>query len=154
VEARIATDPFSTLDVVLSARSPFPLDLVDLLKSAAGRPEWYLTRVRAPGGANAARRICAVIPRGARPPRDWIEALRAEAPVFRDATPPEALLAAEDLGGPLPGARVVGGPAGADAAFRELARRADPESVAFADRRVEARWTAEVLRYTDAASRL
>jgi hypothetical protein len=151
VEARIATDPFSTLDVVVLARCPFPLDLVDLLKETAALPEWYLTRVLAPGGANAARRVCAVIPRGARPPADWVEALRAEAPVFREMTLDEALRAPGELGDAFPAARIREGPAfGRAESVRELARRADPEAVAFASRRWERWWTEQVLRYDDA----
>ena len=55
---------------------------------------------------------------------------------------------AERLGSDLPGARVTGPVS--DAAFAELARRADGDFVAFADPSLELAWTQRVLGFGDA----
>jgi hypothetical protein len=81
--------------------------------------------------------------------RDWVDAIRSFVPVFRDQSAEAALRDAERLGDELPGARIVGEPARAGI-VRELARRADPEAVCFADRGSEAAWQRDVLGYGDA----
>jgi hypothetical protein len=150
VRARLSVDPFATLDVVLQARQPFPLDLLDAVRACldTGAPS-YFSRALAHRGENLARRICVVLPRGADVPADWVDALRSRVTVFRDQPLREALLRAGDLGAELPAARIIDA-GGGEPALRELARRADADAVAFADRAHELRWQRGVLGMGDA----
>src|SRR5205085_282210 len=102
----------------------------------------YASRTLAHRGENLQRRLAVVLHGAAS--RGWIEAIRAHAPVFRDQRFVDALCDAERLGSDLPGARIV------DRAhsLADLARRADPESVCFADRPTEAEWQASFLGYS------
>ena len=151
VEARLRTDPHATLDVVLRATEPFPLDLLDAVRArlAAAAPSWQ-ARALSHRGEDAMRRLCVVLPAGALLPEDWIDAVRDEVLVYRDQPLLTALQHAEDLGGSLPCARVLAPPDAARALLDELARRADCDSVSFADRTLEARWTRAALGYGDA----
>jgi hypothetical protein len=148
IEARIGVDPYATLDVVLEPRREFPLDLLDLVRARldAG-PRSYTSRALAWRGEDLQRRIAVVLRGDAS--SDWIDAVRARVPVFQDRRFAQALHDAERLGADLPGARIVDVPRD-PASMRELGRRADPESVSFADRRLEAAWQAGLLRYSDA----
>jgi hypothetical protein len=78
-----------------------------------------------------------------------VDAVRDLVPVFRDQRAAAALRDAERLGEDLPGARIVGDPPPPEV-VRELARRADPEAICFADRAAEAAWQRDVLGYGDA----
>jgi hypothetical protein len=149
IEARLRIDPYGTLDVVLAPEEPFPLDLIELIRARfdRGTPS-YLSRALAHRGEDLQRRIAVVLPRGAQFDPDWIEAVREKAQVFRDQTLREALQDAEQLGGALPGARIIG-EAPADR-IAELARRADGDWVAFADRALEAAWQQRILGFGDA----
>jgi hypothetical protein len=146
VDARLCTDPHATLDVVLRATGPFPLDLLDLVRARllSAAPSWQ-ARSLAHRGEDAMRRICVVLPEGALLPEDWIEAVRDEVPVFRDQPLATAVQHAEDLGGRLPCARVLAPRDCSQALLEELGRRADGDSVCFADRALEERWTRTVL---------
>jgi hypothetical protein len=148
VDARLAVDPHATLDVVLAPRRQFPLDLLDLLRARLdSAPRSYASRALALRGEDLQRRI-AVVLRG-EPAPDWADAVSRLVPVFRDQRMATALRDAERLGRDLPGARIVGGPHAAEE-IDELARRADPEAVCFADRGAEAGWQRHVLGYGDA----
>jgi len=147
LDARLAVDPHATLDVVLAPRREFPLDLLDRLRARLdSAPSSYASRALAWRGEDLQRRI-AVVLRGEASP-GWIDAVRALTPVFRDQRMGTALRDAERLGGDLPAARIVSGPPSQDE-FHELARRADPGAVCFADRAAEAAWQREVLGYGD-----
>ncbi len=150
VAARLAVDPFATLDVVLAPLAPFPLDLIDALRArlAAATPA-YFSRALAHRGEDLMRRLCVVLPRGVDLPADWVDALRSTATVFREQPFAEALSHAEQLGVELPAARIVD-QADDEASLRALARRADAEAVAFADRTLELRWQRGVLGLGDA----
>jgi hypothetical protein len=147
IERRLRIDPFATLDVVLAPAEPFPLDLLDQVRAQldAARPS-YVSRALAHRGENLQRRIAVVLRRVLDP--DWILAVREQAQVFRDQVVCEALRDAGRLGAELPGARIVG-PASRDE-LSELARRADGDFVAFADRALEAAWQQRVLGFGDA----
>jgi len=148
IDARLAVDPHATLDVVLAPRREFPLDLLDRLRARLdSAPSSYASRALGWRCEDLQRRI-AVVLRGEASP-GWIDAVRDLAPVFRDQRMASALRDAERLGGDLPAARITSGALSADE-FRELARRADPEAVCFADRAAEAAWQTEVLGYGDA----
>lgn len=144
---RMRVDPFCTLDVVLVAREPFPLDLLgEIRRILAAGPEWYLTRQLALRGEDAARRICVLIPRGADLPVEYIETLMAEVPVFREMRLAEAASCGRSLGYSVPSARIVSPlPSDPDRQLALLLRRADHESVAFASRKLEGSWTNSVL---------
>jgi hypothetical protein len=134
--------------VVLAPRREFPLDLVDHLRARLdSAPSSYTSRALAWRGEDLQRRI-AVVLRG-EASAAWIDAVRGVVPVFRDQRIASALRDAERLGGDLPAARITSGPPSQDE-FRELARRADPEAVCFADRGSEAAWQRQVLGYGDA----
>ncbi len=152
IEARISVDPYSTLDVVLVAREPFPLDLVDFVKDVLQKgPPTYWTRQLAWRPENPGRRVCAVLPPGAMHDRDHIDHLMDEIPVFRDMTAEEAMEEAERLGDTAPGARILGADMLAGSKLlTELSRRADPNIVVFESRRLEAWWTNDILGYRDA----
>ena len=138
IDARLALDPYATLDVVLAGRREFPLDLIDMVRARleAGAPS-YLSRMLASRGENLQRRIAVVAPRGAQLSRGWLEAASALVPVYRDQSAREALEAAEALGQTVPRARIVG-----DVEASEWAKLIELplEVVSFADRALEARW--------------
>jgi hypothetical protein len=108
----------------------------------------YLSRVLAHRGEDLQRRLVVVVPEGAWFPPDFLAALRAEVPVYRDQPWRQALADADRLGDDLPAARVVGR-AIDPSAWDELRTRADPESVTFADRRLERAWQRRVLGYEE-----
>jgi len=81
-------------------------------------------------------------------PRDWVDAVRGKAQVFPGADARDALRGPEDLGANASWS-AHHGPRRADA-FAELARRADADSVAFADPALELQWTWRVLGFGDA----
>jgi hypothetical protein len=146
IDARIAVDPYATLDVVLAPRRNFPIDLLDLVRARLdAAPASYASRMLAHRGEDLQRRI-AVVLRG-EATREWIDAVRASVPVFRDQRFADALRNAERLGADLPCARIVDSPP--PGALPELARRADPECVAFVDRALEREWQARVLGYSE-----
>ncbi|HYC76917.1 MAG TPA: hypothetical protein VEI02_04735, partial [Planctomycetota bacterium] len=147
VEARLAVDPYATLDVVLAPRRPFPFDLLDALKRLfdAATPS-YQSRSLALRGENAQRRLAVVLRPDVRVPRDWGLAVSDLATVWRDQSFAAALAAAEAHGDGRPGARILDGPPPSDArAWRDLFERCDPDAVAFADRSFEERWIAALL---------
>jgi hypothetical protein len=142
IDARLSVDPFATLDVVLCPDEPFPLDLLDTTRAQLQRAvPSYVSRAAAHRGEDLQRRI-AVVLRGEFP-RDWIELVRERAQVFVERPLADALERAERLGNEEPFARVVGE---VDAArVAELAKRADPDAVVFAQREDEARWQRDVV---------
>ena len=145
LDARLRIDPYATLDVVLAPDDPFPLDLIDLIRARLdAAPQSYVSRALAHRGEDLQRRIAVVLRREFDP--DWIDALRV--PVFREQTAVQALRDAERLGAELPGARIVG-PAD-DETVAALARGADADFVAFADRQLEAAWQRRILGFGDA----
>jgi hypothetical protein len=140
IDARTAVDPFATLDVVLCPRTPFPLDVIDLVRARlAAAPAFYLSRSLAHRGENAARRLCVVLPRELAVAPDYLEALMREVPVFRDQSLAAALREVERLGDTVPAARIVEDADDA-AALAALVARAEPSAVAFADRAREQAW--------------
>ncbi|MFL5363882.1 MAG: B12-binding domain-containing radical SAM protein [Myxococcales bacterium] len=148
IDARLSVDPHATLDVVLAPRHEFPLDLLELLRARLdSAPSSYASRALAWRGEDLQRRISVVLRGEAR--ADWVDAVRDVVPVFRDQRAATALRDAERLGDDLPGARIVGDPPPPEM-VRELARRADPEAICFADRTAEAAWQRDVLGYGDA----
>ncbi len=138
IDARLAVDPYATLDVVLVARREFPLDLVDLVRARlnAGTPS-CLSRMLSGRGEDLQRRVAVVAPQGAAVSDGWLEAVSTLAPVYRDQLAREAIEGAEALGVTAPRARIVGevGPS-------EWAKLTEIplELVSFADRALEARW--------------
>jgi hypothetical protein len=150
IDARLAIDPYATIDVVLVGRREFPLDLIDFVRArlAAGTQS-YLSRTLALRGEDLLRRIAVVLPAGAQAGPEWIDAVRELVPVFRDQSLAQAAADAEELGDTLPAARVVG--TGDEADWRKLAQVAEPSAVAFADRELEVRWLRAQLGFGDAA---
>jgi radical SAM superfamily enzyme YgiQ (UPF0313 family) len=149
IDARLAVDPYATLDVVLAPRGPFALNLLDLVRDRLRRATpSYLSRVLAHRGEDLQRRLVVVLPEGIWFSLDYLAALRAAWRVYREQPWRQALADAERLGDDLPAARVVG-PAIDQTAWHELATRADPESVTFADRRLERAWQLRVLGYEE-----
>jgi hypothetical protein len=142
IDARLSVDPFATLDVVLCPDEPFPLDLLDGVRAQLQRAvPSYVSRAAALRGEDLQRRI-SVLLRGEFP-RDWIELVRERAQVFVERSLADALERAERLGNEEPFARIVGE---VDAArVAELAKRADPDAVVFAQREDEARWQRDVV---------
>lgn len=140
IDARLAVDPYATLDVVLVAHTPFPLDLLDLVRGRLdrGTPS-YLSRTLALRGEDLQRRITVVVPVDSRVPADWIDAVRDVVPVFRDQTLRQAAADAAELGASLPGARVLGD-AHDPGDWALLCDQAEAGAVAFADRALEIRW--------------
>jgi hypothetical protein len=149
IDARLAVDPYATLDVVLAPRGPFVLNLLDMVRDRLRRAtSSYLSRVLAHRGEDLQRRLVVVLPGGTWFPSDYLASLCAEAPVYRDQSWRQALDDAARLGADLPAARVIG-PAIDPSAWNELAARADPEAVTFADRRLERAWQRQVLGYDE-----
>jgi hypothetical protein len=127
------------------------MDLLDLLRAGLdrGRPS-YLSRALAHRGEDLLRRISVVLRRGSSFPRDWVDAVRARVPVFLEQTLAEAVEHASRLGDDLCAARIID--AGDARGRGELARHADAEAVAFADRALERDWQRGVLGLGDAAA--
>jgi hypothetical protein len=147
IDARLEVDPYVTLDVVLAPRGPFALNLLDMVRDRLRRATpSYLSRVLAHRGEDLQRRLVVVLPEGTRLPPDYLAALRAEVPVYRDQPWRRAVADAEHLAADLPAARVVD-TAIDPSAWDELTTRADPEAVTFADRRLERDWQRRVLGY-------
>jgi len=146
LDARLDLDPYATLDVVLAQQNPFPLDLVELIrKRLDAAPQSYASRALAHRGEDLQRRMAVVL--GDDFDREWVDALREHAQVFRDQPVRAALRDAARLGDDLPGARIVGEvPSGA---LRELARTAEPDLVCFSDQRLERAWQQGVLGFAD-----
>ena len=147
IDSRLAIDPYATLDVVLTPADPFPLDLLEAIRSKldAG-PQSYASRSLAHRGENAQRRLAVVLRDDFDP--DWVNAIRDLAQVFRDQPIRAALRDAGRLGDDLPGARIVGEVSDED--FNALAGSADADLVCFADRDLEAAWQRKVLGFGDA----
>lgn len=142
IEARLATDPHGVLDVVLAPGEPPPLDLIDVVRSTLdGAPSTYARWWLSHRGEDAARRVTVIADRTW--PADYLAHLGDRAAVFTELSATDAARAAERLGDDLPGARVIG-PVD-EAAWRTLANNADPDAVAFADRRGERRHVADAL---------
>jgi hypothetical protein len=149
IDARLKLDPYATLDVVLAPDEAFPLDLLDLVHDAleTATPS-YATRALRHRGGGPGQRLAVVLRQGVEVAEDWLEAVRAQTPVFRDQTLRQAAADAERLGDDLPGARIVG-PVDDAALFQRLTA-ADPEAVVFADRVLETDWQRHTLGYGDA----
>jgi hypothetical protein len=146
--------------VVLEWGLPYPLDLLDHVRSAldSGVPT-FLTRQEGASGERRQRRICLVIPRDAVLAGNYLECLVAEAPVYRELSLSDALNQAAGLQEQGLGVRILdarkgfrqgaGGElslSGEDAAMlRKLSEKTDPEGIAFADRTLEAWWIREAL---------
>jgi len=152
IDARLGVDPYATLDVVLAPTQEFPLDLLEVARGrlALATP-CYATRTLAHRGSGPGARVAVVLGAGVQVSADWVRAVQALAPVFRDQSLARAAEDAERLGDDLPGARVLD-PGGDAAALARLEALADGEAVAFADRALEARWQRQVLGYGDAGS--
>lgn len=149
LDARLAVDPYATLDVVLCPERPFPLDLLDLVRArlAAATPS-YFSRAIAHRGEDLQRRLVVVLPRDAAWDPDYLEALMDEVPVYRDQSVAEALEAPAELGDTRPRARILT-PELDRADWQALRAEADPEAVSFADRRLERAWVELALGYAD-----
>ncbi|HYV67630.1 MAG TPA: hypothetical protein VE964_15395, partial [Myxococcales bacterium] len=142
LDARLAIDPYSTLDVVLAPALQFPLDLVDVLRAKlAAAPRSYASRALSHRGEDLQRRICVVLSGEADP--GWVEAVRQRVPVFRNQGFRRALADASRLGEDLPCARITDLPP--LEAFGEMQRLCDPDSICFADRALERAWQATAL---------
>jgi hypothetical protein len=149
VAQRLERDPYATLDVVLSSATPPPPALIDSVRAqlTAATPS-YLSRVLAHRGEDLQRRIVVVLGTGVEATVGWLAEARSRVPVYRDQTVLCALRDAERLGVDLPMARILD-PQVTPADWDELARRADGEAVAFADRALERRWQVKVLGFGD-----
>jgi tRNA A37 methylthiotransferase MiaB len=147
VGARLAIDPYATLDVVLAPADPFPLDLLEALRAKLdGAPRSYASRALAHRGEDLQHRLAVVLREDF--DASWMDAIREYAQVFREQPVRAALRDASRLGDDLPGALIVGEVS--PAAFEELARSADADFVCFADSALEAAWQRRVLGFGDA----
>lgn len=149
LDARLAVDPYATLDVVLRPEGPFPFDLIDMLRARLNRaPQSYASRALALRGEDMQRRICVVLPRELQLPQDWLAALAEQVPVYREQTAREAAANAEQLADGLEGARIMDSKIDA-ASWRRLVDSADSGAVTFARREHELAWVQRVLKYGD-----
>ncbi|HYZ87985.1 MAG TPA: radical SAM protein [Myxococcales bacterium] len=142
IDARIAIDPYATLDVILAPRQQFPIDLLEAIRARLdAAPASYASRALAHRRENFQRRLSVVLSGDAEP--GWIEAVRSHARLFRDQKWQRALRDAARLGSDLPCARVTDVPP--RDALRELWRLCDPDAVCFADRATERAWQTSIL---------
>jgi hypothetical protein len=140
LDARLRVDPYATLDLVLRPYSPFPLDLLDVLrKRLAQATPSYATRALAHRGEDLQRRLSVVLPQEQTYPEDWLRALRGEVPVYRDQTAEQALRDVNALGDSKEAARILDAEV-TPAVWAALVDQAEPSALAFADRRLEAAW--------------
>ncbi|MBK7862666.1 MAG: radical SAM protein [Archangiaceae bacterium] len=144
IDARVAKDPYCTLDVVLEAQRDFPLDLVDAVRARLdAAPPSYLSRALKLRGEDLQRRISVVVPESAKTAPGWVEAARAVVPVFVEQRAADAVAHAAELGDARPAARIVG-PVSAEQLER-LGGACEVEAVAFADASLESRWVRRAL---------
>ena len=142
IDARLAVDPYATLDIVLAPEREFPLDLLDLIRARLDRATpSYASRTLAHRGEDLQRRICVVL-RGDTD-AGWLDAVRERVPVFRDQGFRRAIAGGRRLGSDLPSARITDLPP--PAAIRELRRLCDVDCVCFADRALERAWQSAML---------
>jgi len=106
IDARLAVDPYATLDVVLAPRGPFPLNLLDMVFDRLRRAT-PLSRVLAHRGEDLQSRLVVVLRERTWFAPDYLSALRTEVPICRDQPWRQALADAERLGDDLPAARVI-----------------------------------------------
>lgn len=152
IDARLAVDPYATLDVVLAPRDVFPLELLDLVRARLDRATaCYATRNLRHRGVEHSQRVTVVLGEGVELPEDWVQAVMEQAPVFRDQSLRVAAAHAEELGVERPAARIVG-ESSDTLLLARLESSADPEAVVFAERSLEARWQRQVLGYGDAGN--
>jgi hypothetical protein len=149
LDARLAIDPYATLDVVLCPEQSFPLDLLELLRArlAAATPS-YASRALALRGEDMQRRLTVVLPQERRFSADWLHALRDEVAVYRDQSAREAAAHAHELGDTREGARVLDRQID-ESLWTALVQNADTAAVTFAARSYEAAWTRGILKYGD-----
>jgi hypothetical protein len=158
LDLRLTVDPYAVLDVVLYPSSPFPLDLLEMLRARlAGATPSYASRALAHRGEDLQRRISVVLPgtfcsradpraATARFPQDWVDAVRDLVPVYREMSAREAAEQAGALGERLEGARILDREIDRSS-WAMLVSNADPAAVSFAQREHEAAWTRGVVEY-------
>jgi hypothetical protein len=147
LSARLAIDPYALLDVVLRTDAPFPLDLIDALRARLEQATpSYASRALSLRGENLQRRIAVVLPEQARVSPEWLEAVRAEVPVYREQSAREALDHGDALGDTLPCARIMDREL-SRTVWAELVASMDPACVAFRERRHERAWVRGVLEH-------
>ncbi|HEX6245175.1 MAG TPA: radical SAM protein [Polyangiales bacterium] len=143
--ARLAVDPYATLDLVLRAEQPFPLDLLDQLRrQLSDAPASYASRALALRGEDLQRRLCVVVPEGTELPRDFCAALMREVSVYREQSAQRAHARRAELGVSEPCARVTDAEIPARL-WRALADDVDHDVLCFRDVRLETAWVREVL---------
>ncbi|MEK7704989.1 MAG: radical SAM protein, partial [Myxococcota bacterium] len=109
IAARVAIDPYATLDVVLDASGPFPLDLTErLARQLADLSPSYGTRLLTWRGENALRRLWVCARDEAALPADFLLALAQRVDVCVNGSWRDALRWAPELGTHRPALRVVG----------------------------------------------
>lgn len=150
IDARLAIDPYATLDVVIRLAEPTPITLFRAIRRHLDRAApSYLSRVLAHRGEDLQRRLVVVLPAGRQLPAEYLGELMQLVPVYQDVSiddlrPPAFTY--PEIGVTRPNARITD-PALSIRDWKALAKQADPEAVAFAHRALEARWQAEVLAY-------
>ena len=144
LDAHLAREPYSVLDVVLCPTSPFPLDLLEDLHAwlDAATPS-YQSRALAHRGENLLRRVGVVLGRNVEVAADWVSALLEAVPVYRDQTLGLALPTLSELGRTQPCARILDDGCD-DGEWLRLRGVADPEVIAFANPVLERRWQQEM----------
>ncbi len=145
LDLRLTVDPYATLDVVLRPETPFPLDLIDVLRARLSRATAsYASRSLAHRGEDLQRRINVVLPEGRTFPDDWLSALREQVPVYREQSAIVAAASAAELGDTLDSARIMDTKIDAQL-WTTLVSNADPAAVTFAERSYEIAWVRGVL---------
>ncbi len=142
IRSRIATDPYSILDVVLAPDRPCPTDVLDVvLSELSAEPAGYASRSGIFQDEDRGRRVSIVLRKGREFPSDWIEAMHALAPVYREMSADEAFARGSRLGTSEPGARVMGPiPDTIDTLLQAFRVLCAENAVVFADRAIERRF--------------
>lgn len=148
IRKKIELDPFCTMDFVLCTDVEFPVDLFDVLKSVLNQmfPN-YLKRVLSHRGEDLQHRVSVLISENHSCREGWILEMMKILPVFQDMRSEKAVRFVKKLGYSIPGARILDSDI-SESDWRKLSN-ADPESLCFADRLLERRWTNEVLSYSE-----
>jgi hypothetical protein len=142
----VSTDPHATLDVIVAPDEPPPLALLAAIRARLGAaPSSYASRALAHRGEDLQRRITLVQRQGRMWPIAAHADLQVHGPLFVEMRGADALDRVERIGLSEPCARIVG-PVDAPL-FEALGQRADPESIAFADRAAETRWQSEIMGF-------
>ncbi|BDA78282.1 hypothetical protein LPTSP3_g12120 [Leptospira kobayashii] len=149
MDVRLGVDPFCTMDFVFYTEREVSLDLIGFLEALIreANPS-YLSRALAHRGENMQRRLIFILKKDAAISPSWQKQMeRTESVVlYQEMNSDFASSHAEKLGVSMPFAWIPDQTV-EDRVWKHLQEKSDPETVSFAARNLERKWSTEVLEY-------